>query len=805
MIGTAIFSLTAHWRRHPWQLATLVIGLALATALWSGVQAINAEARAAYDRAAATLGQDQLPRLVGEGGRAVDLQTYVDLRRAGYAVSPIITGVFRLEDRRIRIWGYDPLTIPAAAAPMDDATGIGGIDVAGFFTAPGILLVPEGLDLGDAPQRAGFPAVQIQSGVPPGTAFTDIATAARLVQMTDPSYLLVAPEQPAHLPPLPGDSGLVLEPPRSGDDIGRLTDSFHLNLTAFGLLAFAVGLFIVHGAIGLATEQRRAGIRTLRALGLPLRSVLAALAVELGVIAILSGAIGLVLGYLIAGLLMPGIAGTLQGLYGADVPGTLGFSPTWAALGAAMTLVGAALAGAQAFAKIAAMPVLQPAQPRAWSVASERGLVRQAWAAAALAATGGAVLLLANGLIAGFAFLAAILLAAALALPVVLSRLLRAAERLARGVRMEWLLADARQQVPSLSLALMALLLALAANIGVSTMVGSFRVTFLGWLDQRLAAEIYITTGSPDEAEAVRRYLDGKADAILPNVWAEDMLFDRPAEIYGIVDHPTYRDNWPLLSATPDVWDRVADGTGILINEQSSRRAGVDLGDPVTLRAQVTVPVVGIYSDYGNPNGQAIVSLPVFQTLFPQAEILRFGVRVPPDRVADVTAGLREQVGLPVDAVVNQAQVKAFSVDVFERTFQVTGALNILTLAVAGFAIWTSLLTLANMRLPQVAPVLATGLTRRTLAGMELGRAALLAGLTFALSIPLGLILAWALLAVVNVEAFGWRLPMRLFPDDWLVLAGLALLAALTAAAFPARRLMVLGPDRLLRVFANDR
>ena len=29
---------------------------------------------------------------------------------------------------------------------------------------------------------------------------------------------------------------------------GRLTDSFHLNLTAFGLLSFAVGLFIVHGA-----------------------------------------------------------------------------------------------------------------------------------------------------------------------------------------------------------------------------------------------------------------------------------------------------------------------------------------------------------------------------------------------------------------------------------------------------------------------------------------------------------------------------------------------------------------------------
>ena len=54
-----------------------------------------------------------------------------------------------------------------------------------------------------------------------------------------------------------------------GSDVARLTDSFHLNLTAFGLLSFAVGLFIVHGAIGLAFEQRRVMVRTLRRLGCP--------------------------------------------------------------------------------------------------------------------------------------------------------------------------------------------------------------------------------------------------------------------------------------------------------------------------------------------------------------------------------------------------------------------------------------------------------------------------------------------------------------------------------------------------------
>ncbi|MEM9128067.1 MAG: FtsX-like permease family protein, partial [Pseudomonadota bacterium] len=67
------------------------------------------------------------------------------------------------------------------------------------------------------------------------------------------------------------------------------------------------------------------------------------------------------------------------------------------------------------------------------------------------------------------------------------------------------------------------------------------------------------------------------------------------------------------------------------------------------------------------------------------------------------------------------------------------------------------------------------------------------------------LVLAWVLLAVINVQAFGWRLPMFLFPLDWAYLFLLTLLAALIAAALPALRLMRLPPADLLRVFANER
>jgi putative ABC transport system permease protein len=800
MLYTALSTLLSHWRRHPGQLLTLIAGLALATALWSGVQAINTEARSSYAEAAESLASERLDRLTGPGGSAVPLDSYIALRRAGYAVSPVISGEIRQGDTRLRLIGIDMLGAP----PGTTGTGDGGTpDFAAFLPAPGRLLVTA--ETADGPMTEGLPELVIGEGVPPAAALTDIATAARLLGQADPSYLVIAPDQPAHLPPLPADSGLIRAAPAVDTDVAQLTDSFHLNLTAFGLLAFAVGLFIVHAAIGLAFEQRRATVRTLRALGTPLKTLLTAFSLELAGLALFSGILGLVLGYAIAAALMPGVAGTLRGLYGADVPGGLSFDPLWALAGLAMTLAGAAIAGGQALWRTARLPILAPAQPRAWAQASRRAMRGQALVAAVLLALATLLALTGGSLLTGFATLAALLIGAALLLPTALALLLRLAGRAARGPVAEWLMADTRQQLPGLSLALMALMLALAANIGVSTMVGSFRGTFLGWLDQRLAAELYVSAADAEEAARLTAWLEPRTQAILPIVSAEITLAGRPGEVFGQADHPTFRDNWPLLQAIPDAWDRLAAGEGVFVNEQIARFAGLSLGDPVDLAPGLTLPIAAIYSDYGNPQAQAIVTRTLFAETFPDIPVTRFALRVPPEDAPTLASALREDFGLPTDAVINQAQIKRFSLGVFDQTFRITGALNVLTLGVAGFALLTSLLTLGTMRLPQLAPVWALGLTRARLAQAELGRSVILAALTFALALPVGLALAWVLLAVVNVEAFGWRLPMQIFPADWLTLFALALVAAALAATLPALRLARMPASQFLGVFAHER
>jgi putative ABC transport system permease protein len=787
--------LLSHWVRQPLQLAMLLMGLSLATALWSGVQAINAEARASYDRAADALGQDRLDRLVARSGTTIPISDYVALRRAGWAVSPVIEG--RLAAFDLRLIGIDPLTLPPAARSVD----LGG-DMGQFFAGQGVLFV--NADTAARLADADLPPRRI-ADLPPGVALTDIAVAQRLTGLAGLSHLIVAPGAGASLEALDEVAPtLMRQAAEPGNDLARLTDSFHLNLTAFGLLAFAVGLFIVHSAIGLAFEQRRPVFRTLRALGLSARALTGLLLLELTALSLIGGMVGVALGYLVAAALLPDVAATLRGLYGAEVQGTLSFRPGWWLAGVAIAVVGTLAAASQSLWRVWRMPLLAPAQPRAWARTSERALLWQAGAGCLLLLAAAAFVFAGRGLWSGFGALGCLLIGTAFLLPALLWALIGGAQRFATGVLGQWFWADTRQQLPGLSLALMALLLALATNVGVGTMVASFRLTFTGYLDQRLASELYITARDTAEAARMVNWLTPRTTAILPIQQAEAPLGGRPGEIFGITDHPTYRDHWPMLAAAPDVWDAVAAGNAALVNEQLFRRAGLALGDMLDLPGGA-LPIAGVYSDYGNPKPQAIVSNALLAERFADVPRLRFALRVDPASAAPLAASLRAEFDLPEGAVIDQAGLKAFSLQIFERTFAVTAALNVLTLGVAGLAMFASLMTLSGMRLPQLAPVWAMGLTRRRLALLDFARTLLLAALTLLVALPLGLALAWVLLAVVNVEAFGWRLPMHLFPLDWVRLAGFALLAAGLAAYLPTRRLARLAPTDLLKVFANER
>ena len=553
--------LLSHWRRRPFQLAALLAGLMVATALWSGVQAINVEARASYDRAARLVGQDSLDRLTPAAGATIARDVYVRLRRAGWSVSPVLEGRIETADGvRLRALGVDPLTLPASA--LSDRLAEGGVPLPDFIAPTGRLLAaPETLErLGAAPgdrpvTEAGLrlPPLVAAEGLLPGLILGDIGAVARLTeQARRVSYLLIDPDAPRPATDWRRVAGeaLVLDPAGGESELARLTDSFHLNLTAFGVLSFTVGLFIVHAAVGLAFEQRLATIRTLRACGATARQVTGLMLGEILAFAVIGGLAGVAAGHLLAGALLPDVAATLSGLYGAPVPGEIALrGEVWLA-GLGISLAGTLVAAGHTLARAWSMPVLASARRQAWRAATARALRTQALAAVALLAAAGLVWWLGEGLAAGFAVMAGVLVGAALLLPGLLALGLRLAGRAARGPVAEWAVADSRQQLPGLSLALMALLLALAANIGVGTMVESFRDTFTGWLDRRLAAEVYFDPRDAAEARAIADWAERRPEitAVLAQLRAETEIAGWPVEVVGHIDHETYRAAWPLIA-----------------------------------------------------------------------------------------------------------------------------------------------------------------------------------------------------------------------------------------------------------------
>jgi putative ABC transport system permease protein len=163
------------------------------------------------------------------------------MRRAGWQVSPVIEA--RWPGRTLTLVGIDPLTLPRQAGEgLPVATADAG-DLVRLMGEGALILHP---DAARALTGTGLPPVVLSDEVPPGTAIGDISTVQRLLAADDriDHFLLSPTAAPGTVPLQALMPGLRRVVPDGASDLAGLTDSFHLNLSAFGALSFVVGLFI---------------------------------------------------------------------------------------------------------------------------------------------------------------------------------------------------------------------------------------------------------------------------------------------------------------------------------------------------------------------------------------------------------------------------------------------------------------------------------------------------------------------------------------------------------------------------------
>ncbi|HTO79497.1 MAG TPA: ABC transporter permease [Methylocystis sp.] len=806
----ALLALLSHWRRHPGNFAALFVGLALATALFAGVEALNAKARASYAEAASLLNEASTQSLVAPHGGLFPQELYIRLRRAGWKVSPVLEGTLRIGEQFFTLLGVDPITAPTDTRLRTIAESAGAER---FLKGPGVTLLSqsalEALSAreGDRPQGR-LPPLSLSPSAPPGFLIVDIGVAQELLDRPGLlSRLVMEAGAERDAPPLASVVGdaLRLQEPDETPDLEKLTESFHLNLSAFGALAFLVGLFIAYAANGLAFAQRLPTVRTLRAIGVSARALGAALLFEALLFGFVAGVLGLALGRLIAAALLPDVATSLESLYGAHLDSALPLEARWAALALGVALLGAIAAASNGLIRTLRLPITETARPQARQI----DIPVRALAGLLAFAAAGAALFLSDKLGASFAAVAFLTLGAILLFPLLVAAAMRLGEAFAHAPLSQWFWAECRADTPVLALALGALLLALATNIGVGAMVEGFRKTFVSWLDERLVAEAYLEAASDADRARIEEFLSTRPEVaeILPTARAPSRLAGRPIEVFGLKPSETYRAHFPRLAATHGAWAKLASGQAALVSEQLARRLKLDLGATLALptpQGLWTLEIVGVYADYGNPKGQIRVDLDALARHWPQLKRVALSLRVAPQAVPGLLADLHARFGPALARAMDQAGVKALSLRIFEHTFAVTAALGALTLFVSSVALFSSLATLSNMRLLQLAPLFAIGVTRGRLALFELARVVALAFATALCALPIGLAMAWILVAEINVRAFGWRLPYHVFPGQWMQMLALALVAALLSAALPALRLARTAPAALLKAFEDD-
>ena len=125
---------------------------------------------------------------------------------------------------------------------------------------------------------------------------------------------------------------------------------------------------------------------------------------------------------------------------------------------------------------------------------------------------------------------------------------------------------------------------------------------------------------------------------------------------------------------------------------------------------------------------------------------------------------------------------------IFDRTFVITDILYWLTLGVAFIGILSAMLALQLERAREFATLRALGMTPTQVGGMitaQTGVIGLLSGLA---AVPLGVIMAWVLIKVINRRAFGWQIDMSLSADILVISVVFAIGAALLAGLYPAFR-----------------
>lgn len=611
----------------------------------------------------------------------------------------------------------------------------------------------------------------------------------------------------ARLPP-----GLTAQrPARRGQQVESMLAAFHLNLTALSWVALVVGLFLVYNTVTISVIARREEIGTLRALGVTRREVARLFLSEAAALGVTGTVMGIGLGRLLADAAVGLTSATVSTLYIASAAATPDLTASLVGLACG---IGVPLSVAAAWIPSREASQVPPtAAMRGYDrLESRRRFGGRALVAPAVAlgvAVGLAQLGPVNGQpLFGYASSFATIIGASLLVPAIIYGLARSVRGpLRRMAGVEGLLAHANlaAAIPRLSISIAALAVSLSMMVAVAVMIGSFRDTVVYWVGQTLQADLFIGPGvrptvgseqtlSPAVVDAVGGHPDVEAVDTFRNI---DLVYRGNLVVLGAGRFDVVLSHGSLLFKAPRDGRaalRRAIGTeSVIVSEVFANRYQIRPGDRLTLDTPVgsrSFDVVAVYYDYAVDRGVIVMDRGTFARYFGDlppsgiAAFLREGAE--PERVrAEILAKLDE--GHRAFIYTNRG-LRSEVLRVFDSTFAITYALELVAVGVAMLGVGATLLTLVLERRHELSMLRLIGAASRQVQRVVVIEAALIGAASQAIGLVVGLVLSVLLVYVINVQSFGWTIQFRV-PYAFLAQVSMAVvIATALAGLYPARQ-----------------
>ncbi len=614
--------------------------------------------------------------------------------------------------------------------------------------------------------------------------------------------------------------GVRLEPveARAGA-VEQMTAAFRTNLTALSLLALVVGLFLIYNTITFSVVQRRPLFGMLRCLGVTRAEVFLLVLAEALLAGLLGAGLGLLLGLLLGQGAVRLVTQTINDLFFTVTVRGVQAPPGSLLKGFLLGVIATLLAAAPPAWEAASVP------PRA--ALSRSGLERKARAAvwlaagigAALLAGGGALLLIpSRDLPLSFGSTFAVIIGFALLAPLTTALLMRLAGRplgLLWGSLGRMAARDVVNSLSRTSIAVAALMVAVSVTIGVSLMVGSFRHTVVAWLNETLSGDIYLSapglganrTSTPLAPEILPILED--TPGVRQTLTIRSVAVDSPegSVLIAASDNAQLaleRSYLPGSLPAAEIPERMRAGE-VIVSEPFANRFGLPRqGAEIQLHTSQglrTFRVAGVYYDYASTQGTVTMLLDTYRRYWDDPAItgvaLQLEEGVDPDRLS---RRLQERLA-PLQTLVVRpnAELRREVLEVFDRTFAITAALQLLATVVAFIGVLASLLSIELERQRELGILRAIGLTARQLWGLVMIETGLMGAAAGLLAMPTGYVLALILVFIINRRSFGWTLQMQVVPDPFLLALLTAVAAALLAGVAPARHISRLMTSEALR------